>query len=264
MAMNKDCATRWGLALSGGGARGIIHLGVLKAMDEAGMAPVCIAGTSMGAIIGGLYAAGVSPDRMLGMLTKKSWYNMFGFKASFSGLLQQKYLQSVLDNNVPERFESLQIPLFVGVTNLTTKDYEVFREGPLHKPLLAAASMPVLFAPVEMNGMKYVDGGVIDNLPSSACFGHCDKILGVDVNNMCATGSLDNMKSVAVEIFHIVIHNNSKAGLQTCDEVIRPELGSQYEMFDFSKTKELYEIGYMEGHNWVQKQLNKSKAVSPD
>ena len=108
--MKSGKVTKWGLALSGGGARGIIHVGVLQALDEAGIRPACIAGTSMGAIIGGLYAGGVKPKAMLEMLSKKSWYRMFGLKASFSGLLRMTYLQTVLEELLTDDFKELEMP----------------------------------------------------------------------------------------------------------------------------------------------------------
>jgi NTE family protein len=249
--MRSTHTTRWGIALSGGGARGIIHIGVLKALDEAGIKPVCIAGTSIGAIVGGLYAGGVAPSAMLDMLSKKTWFNMFRLKPSFHGFLHMKYLEKVLAENLPGDFKDLKIPFFAGATNLSTQQYEVFSKGPLHKAILASASIPILFGPVRIGDNKYVDGGVIDNIPSRALQGHCDKILGVDVNHIVSSSPLDNIKEIAVEIFHIVVSNNSRVGLEQCDAVIQPDLGKEFDMLDFSKTQPLYEIGLAEGRKWV-------------
>lgn len=250
MKDNQD--VRWGIALSGGGARGIIHLGVLQALDEAGIKLACIAGTSIGAVIGGLYAGGVTPEAMLSMLSKKNWYNMFRLKPSISGFLHMKYLEKVLKEHLSDDFGDLNIPFFAGATNLTEQRYEVFSAGPLHKAIMASASIPILFGPVIINGSKYVDGGVINNIPSEACFGHCDKILGVDVNHIVSSSPLDNIKEIAVEIFHIVVSNNSKTGLEQCDALIQPDLGKEFDMLDFSKTKPLYEIGLKEGRKWIE------------
>ncbi len=260
--MKSGKVTKWGLALSGGGARGIIHVGVLQALDEAGIRPACIAGTSMGAIVGGLYAGGVKPKAMLEMLSKKSWYRMFGLKASFSGLLRLTYLQTVLEELLTDDFKELEMPFFVGTTNLTKRTYEVFASGSLHQAIMASASIPVIFAPVVIGESKYVDGGVINNVPSAACKGLCDKILGVDVNNVSSGGHVENMKSIAVEIFNIVVCNNSKEGLQGCDAIIRPDLGHRFDMLDFSKNIELYQIGYDSCKNWIESLRNQAVSLT--
>lgn len=240
------------MVLSGGGARGIIHIGVLEALREAGMKPACIAGTSMGAIVGAFFAAGVEPKEMLRLLKKKNWLSMFRIKASFAGLLEMAYLQDILRQHVPDDFAELKVPLFVGATNLTTQDYQIFSEGRLHKAVVASASIPILFHPVQIGEHRFVDGGVINNMPSFACKGHCDRILGVDVNHVVFSRQPDNVKSIATEVFHMVVHANSREGLAACDALIRPFLGDAFDMLDFSKTDALYEVGYREGTKWLE------------
>ncbi len=260
--MKSGEVTKWGLALSGGGARGIIHVGVLQALEEAGLRPACIAGTSMGAIVGGLYAGGVKPKTMLDMLSKKSWYSMFGLKASFSGLLKMTYLQTVLEDLLTDDFKELEMPFFVGTTNLTKRTYEVFSSGSLHQAIMASASIPVIFAPIAIGESKYVDGGVFNNMPSAACKDLCDKILGVDVNNVGSGGHVDNMKSIAMEIFNIMVYNSSKEGLQGCDAIIRPDLGHRFDMLDFSKNIELYQIGYDSCKTWIETLHNQEVSLT--
>lgn len=248
-----------GLALGGGGARGIIHVGVLKALEEAGIRPVCIAGTSIGAIVGGFYASGMSADDLLMHFRNQSWIKMFRLKASFSSFLEMKYLNSLLDEKLSHKFEDLQIPFYVGVTNLSTRRSEVFHSGDLHTAITASASIPILFPPVEINGVKYVDGGVTNNIPSAALVGHCDKILAIDVNNIPPAGKLDNVKDIALEIFHTAIDNNSREGRKLADAVIRPELGREFDMLDFSKAELLFGVGYRAACDWLAL-INSSEA----
>ncbi len=245
--------TKWGLSLSGGGARGIIHVGVLKAFDDAGLKPVCISGSSMGAIIGALYAAGISPDKMMELISDKSFLKMFSFRASFSGFLDMSFLKKVIQENLPETFEDLHLPLYVAATNLDKHEPVIFDKGPLHQAVLASASIPVLFAPVEIDGDKYVDGGVLENLPVSACKGHCDKVLGVEVNFGKFTPDLNNMKNVAIEIFHIMVNQTSQRGVDASDSLIRPKLNASFQLLDFSKGQELFDIGFREGNAWLKK-----------
>jgi NTE family protein len=242
---------RWGLALSGGGARGVIHVGVLKALDEAGIKPACIAGTSIGAIVGAFYASGMSPDELLRHFRKQSWIKMFGLKASLKAFLEMKYLNSLLDKELPSSFEALNIPFFVGVTNLQTRSHEVLSSGDLHLAITASASIPILFAPVEINGSKYVDGGVTDNIPTIAIKAHCDKVLAVDVNNIPPADKLDNVKDIGIEIFHITIKNNSSVGRESADAMISPDIGHGFDLLDFSKAEALFAIGYKAGKAWT-------------
>lgn len=237
----------WGLALSGGGARGVIHVGVLKALDEAGIKPVCIAGTSIGAIVGGFYAAGVTPEELLVYFRKQSWIRTFGIKPGLSAFLEMKSLKSMLEKRLPKDFAELDIPFCCVATNIRTRSSEVLSSGNLHAAITASASIPLLFAPVEIDGVKYLDGGVTDNIPSAALKGKCDKILAVDVNHTAVPGSADNIKDIAIEVFLTVLKNNSKEGRELADHVISPEMGNEFDLLDFSKAEELYKRGYEEG-----------------
>lgn len=250
---------RWGLALSGGGARGIIHVGVLKALDEVGIAPACIAGTSMGAIVGGFYAGGLTPDEMLRHFRKQNWIKMFGLRASLSAFLEMKYLRSMLEERLPHSFEALAIPFFCGVTNLDTRSFEALSSGDLHLAITASASIPILFPPVTIDGHKYVDGGVTNNIPSCAIKDSCDKVLAVDVNRMAPARKIDNIKDISIEVFHTTIYNNSREGLELADEVIAPEMGNRFDLLDFAKADQLFELGYAEGMKWIEKVAEKEK-----
>ena len=250
ISMNKS--VNWGLALSGGGARGIIHIGVLQAFEEMGFKPVCVAGTSMGAIVGALYASGMKPARMMELISDRGFLRMFSLKASFSGLLEMSYLKKVLQEHLPETFEELDMPFSAAATNLSRHELVVFNSGTLHQAVIASASIPVLFAPVLIGDEAYIDGGVIDNLPASACKEHCDKILGVEVNFGNFTPDLKNMKNVAIEVFYIMLNNNSLHGIHDCDSLIRPELNSEFQLLDFTKSEKLFEIGRHEGMKWLK------------
>lgn len=246
-------STKWGLSLSGGGARGIIHVGVLKAFDDAGFKPVCISGTSMGAVIGALYAAGVSPEKMMELISDKSFLKMFSFRASLSGFLDMSFLKRVIQENLPKTFEELKLPFFVAATNLDKHESVIFHKGLLYQAVLASASIPVLFPPVEIGGDKFVDGGVLENLPVSACKSHCDKVLGVEVNYGKFTSDLKNMKNVAIEVFHLIVSQTSQKGVDASDSLIRPELNPSFQLLDFSKGQELFDIGFREGNKWLKK-----------
>lgn len=240
-----------GIALSGGGARGIFHVGVLQALEEHGIRPACVSGTSIGAVVGALYAGGMKPEKMLELLSGKGFLNLFRIKPSLSGFLEMKYLKQVLQENLPERFEDLEIPLFICTTNLSKGKVKIFESGELRKCVLASASIPVVFEPVVIDGDKYVDGGVLNNLPASACADHCDYMLGVEVNRGKFTTNLKTMKNVALEVFHLVVNQNSFEGMKLCDGIIRPEMEPSFDILDFSKADKLYDLGYENGLHWV-------------
>ena len=247
-----DKQVNWGIALGGGGARGIIHIGVLQAFEEKGFKPVCVSGTSIGAIVGALYASGMKPEKMMELISDRGFLRMFSLKASFSAFLEMSYLKKVLQKHLPETFEELSMPFFAAATNLSRHEIVIFNSGSLHRAVIASASIPVLFAPVVINVDKYVDGGVIDNLPAAACKAHCDKVLGVEVNFGNFTPDLKNMKNVAIEVFYIMLNNNSRTGMEECDSLIRPELNSEFQLLDFTKGEKLFEIGRNEGLKWLK------------
>jgi len=253
MTKKNKTELKWGLVLSGGGARGLAQVGVLQAIDECGLKPSCISGASIGAVVGSLYAAGMKPMAMLDLLSGKGFLNLFRLKPSLSGLLGMKYLQEVLDKNLPATFEELPIPLHVFATNLSKGDCVDFHKGELRRPIMASASIPILFEPVEINGEKYVDGGVVNNLPASACVSSCSYVLGVEVNKGKFTQNLNTMKNVALEVFHLVVNRSSEEGMKMCDHVLRPEMEPSFDLLDFSKAKSLFDLGYKEGLIWAEK-----------
>lgn len=229
----------------------MIHVGVLKALDEAGIKPVHIAGTSIGAIVGGFYAAGITPQELLKYFKKQSWIRTFGLKPGLSAFLEMKSLKSMLEKRLPTEFDRLDIPFCCTATNIATGTREVLNSGNLHAAITASASIPLLFAPVEINGVKYIDGGVTDNIPSAALVGKCENILAVDVNYTAEPGSANNIKEIAVEVFLTVLKNNSKEGRELADQVISPEMGHDFDLLDFSKADELFDKGYREGKKWT-------------
>jgi len=247
---NKD--PKLGLALSGGGARGIFHVGVLQAFEEHDIRPSCVSGTSIGAVVGALYAAGIKPSKMLELLSGKGFLNLFRFKPSLSGFLEMKYLKNVLKEHLPEDFDQLECKLYVCATNLTKGRVRIFDSGDLRKAVLASASIPVVFEPVVIEGDKYVDGGVLNNLPASACVNQCDYLLGIEVNSGKFTTNLKTIKNVALEVFHLVVNRNSFEGMKLCDGLIRPEMEASFDMLDFSKASKLYDLGYENGIHWAR------------
>ena len=138
-----------GLVLSGGGARGFAHIGVLQALNEAGIFPDVISGTSAGALVGVLYADGYSPLDILKMMNSTSRLHYIRPTVPREGLLQISGIERILKENLrAKKFEDLRIPLFVTATDLNNGKIRYFSSGELLNPVIASASIPVLFKPV--------------------------------------------------------------------------------------------------------------------
>jgi NTE family protein len=156
-----------GLVLSGGAARGFAHIGVLKVVEQLGLRVSCIAGTSMGAIIGALHASGFTASEIDELASSLGWRDLIDFSLQ-TGVLKGDRLHKTLARHLPATFDDLQIPLAVTTTNVETGEEVVLMSGPLPEAVRASSSFPGAFEPVEMNGLTLADGGITNNLPVSA------------------------------------------------------------------------------------------------
>lgn len=162
------------LALSGGGAAGLGHIPVLCALDEAGKTPDALAGASIGALIGALYASGMTGvqirDHVVALhdhpskLAAKLWSGL-SLRSTVLPLDPAKVLDLILPDTLPERFEDLDIPLTVLATDYHARAPIAFGRGNLRNALAASIAIPGVFRPVNLDGRVYVDGGVTNNLP---------------------------------------------------------------------------------------------------
>jgi NTE family protein len=234
-----------GLVLSGGGARGFAHLGVIKALNEAGIYPEVISGTSAGAIVGVLYADGYSPDDIMKMLNASTPFHYMRFTMPRMGLLQISGIVRILKENLRAKtFEELKLPMFVSATNLNTGQIEYFSSGELLQPVIASASIPVLFKPVVINDHFYVDGGVLDNLPVKPVEDICDFVIGSFVN---PTGFEENITSLLHVAERTFLLNVSKEVLEKSkcfDLFVDPPELRNYKILDPEKAEEVFMIGY--------------------
>jgi len=233
-----------GLVLSGGGARGISHLGALQAIDEMGIYPKFLSGTSAGAIVGALYAAGHRPMEILNFITKTNILRYFKPAGNLTGLLRIEKTEEAFRLFLAEdNFESLKIPLFVNATDIERGEIVYFSTGELIKPLQAASCIPFLFAPVEIGGRFYIDGGILNNLPAEPLVGRCDYIIGIH-SNAVSELKVNNMKQVIERTFHLIINANIESRKSLCHLFIEPPEMASYKVFDVAKAKEIFDIGY--------------------
>lgn len=156
-----------GLALGGGGARCFAHLGVLRALEEHHIHAVAIAACSTGAVLGALYAAGHTPDRVRQLGNEVSEWKLANFKPG-SGLLNQQGLEELLQAHLPRTFEELTIPLTALTVDIEKGELVALRTGPLLPALIASSAVPGMFNPVTLHGRKLVDSSVLDDVPVDA------------------------------------------------------------------------------------------------
>jgi NTE family protein len=244
---------RIGLALSGGAARGVAHLGVVKALYEKDIRPDCIAGTSIGAIFGALLADGHDPEKLLKIFLGKRMVSYMGITFGKIGLLKMSGLRSDLDKHLKAKtFEELKVPLFITGTNLNSGKVEYFSQGDLVDKVIASASIPGLFAPVRINDALYADGGILDNLPVSPLKAKCRKIIGVHVNYTGPVDEIGNAMSIVERAFHLSIGARISEIAKNCDMFIEPEELQNYRLMDMSVAQEMFDIGYKKAKKMLE------------
>ena len=235
-----------GLCLSGGGARGLAHLGVLQALDELGVEPKMITGTSAGAIAGSLYALGIPPKKKKKKVRTKSMFDVFKLAIGKSGFSEMTYLRKIFEDTChDDDFSELKIPFVACVSELRSGRAEMISEGSVIDAVVASASIPILFEPVEKDDKLYVDGGVLNNMPIEPLEEKGLKIIGVNINVHGESGNMPNkMKNVAERIFELSLWYPTKKRFEKCDVQIDVTGAFSYGLFDFNKGEELFEIGY--------------------
>lgn len=256
---------RVGLVLGGGGARGAAHVGVLQVLEELHVPVEFVVGTSMGAIVGGLYAAGVSPDSMEGWLRRADWDDLFRDAPRYSelsfrrkedarafpmplvvgvgadglqlpsGLIAGQKLNLALRSLTfgavrVSDFDSLAVPFRAVATDLETGALTVFSQGDLVDAMRASMSVPGVFTPYPVDGRLYVDGGLVQNLPVDvACGLGADVVIAVDVGSRLADPSeLHSVLDITSQVTRIVTRSGSDreiAGLGPSDILVQPDLG---------------------------------------
>jgi NTE family protein len=234
-----------GITFSGGGARGIAHLGVLQALNELGIFPDKIAGVSAGAIAGAMYAHGYAPKEILEIVSQfkiSSFFNLSRFNRP--GILNIEKFEPHLFKHLPHnRFEDLKIPLVVSATDVNLGEAVYFSEGELIKPLLASSCIPVLFSPIEFQGRWLVDGGIINGMIVEP-LQDCEVIIGVHSNPFDKGYAIKSTHTLMVRCLTLSIHSNARSNFKNCDVVIEPLSLTKISALRLDKAKEIYQLGY--------------------
>lgn len=289
-----------GVVLSGGGAKGFAHIGALRVIEEAGIPIDYIAGTSMGSIVGGLYAVGYDPDMMQKLCTEQNWdliikdqvprkfmplekrLNERHYLVSFpmkKGKLKinRSMVDGVYVNMLLTRltmpaykdrdFDSLPVPFLCIGTDMLSADPIEFRKGSLAQSIRSSMSIPFLFEPVEYDGYLLCDGGLTNNFPVQNVRAQgCDIIIGVDLEIIKSDPEvLDNSLKVLERLIAVVSQDKSNVAREQCDILIRPDIGKANIMSfnDFSPIIDCGEKGARDMFPQLKRLADSLQAIEP-
>lgn len=257
---------RVGLALGGGAARGIAHVGVIEVLEENSIPIDCIAGTSAGSIVGGMYAAGLTTADMREIVHGLSWMEVASLSLPKLGLLNFDRVIPWIEECLGNRsvtFDELQMPFAAVAADITSGELVAINEGRLAEALRASSSVPGIFTPMRFRGRLLVDGGVLNNLPVSVArrLG-ADYVIAVDLLPPGVIGGKKpaNVMDLTVMALYMLMRATHNEG-PTADQVIMPEIG-HIALNDLSRADELLAAGRAAAEEVVgnlRKELNLSE-----
>ncbi len=245
-----------GLVLSGGGFRGIAHIGAIKALEESGVCATHIAGTSAGAVVGALYAKGGGWKEMLDFFKTTQIFSFKNYSRNKPGFLDTDKFYDHFKSYFPnDSFEGLQKPLYVSATNILDGTLKVFKRGELIRPILASAAFPGLFAPIKIENGYYSDGGILNNFPVDLIHDHCDQLVGIYVNpfEKVVIKDLKHSYSIMERAYKIRMAKDSLEKLKDCDLIIYPKALTKYKTFYKKDIDSIFNLGYKVANEALKK-----------
>lgn len=249
MSPHSDGHPRLGLALSGGTAKVIAHIGVIRALEEAGMVPDVLVGTSGGSLVAVVYASGKSVDDMVTMAEGINWRKLARVRIPRLGLFSNQGVAELVRDTVGDlHFEDLRIPTHVVTTDLLSGEKVVFSSGPVAPVVQASSSIPQIFSPVEIDGGLYADGGFVEYLPVETLLEHaCEWNVGVHLGAYADFSHPPrHLLSMIMRTIGIVAVRNARISAQLADVVIAPDMRG-FGSFDLGRAEDLIEAGYEAG-----------------
>jgi NTE family protein len=241
---------RLGVALSGGIAKVVAHIGILRAFEEASIRVDAIAASSGGALIGAFYAAGTPIAEMERIAHEISWRKLTRVGIPRLGLLSNDKMERFLIERLGNiRFEDLRIPLAVVAADLSTGRKAVFTRGLVAPAVRGSCSIPQLFPPVPIDGHLIADGGLVEYLPVQTLSElGCDVRVGVNLGGVRNWHLKDpkNLLEVALRVIGFVSQQNARESETLADHVVRPDL-ADFGPYDLDRAGELIRVGYEYG-----------------
>jgi NTE family protein len=218
---------RLGLALGGGGARGLAHIGVLKVIEEEGLKADLVAGTSVGSLIGALYCCGFTWKQLHELARSTDWSDLVAFTVPRLGLVDARKLERLVGRLAGGRtLQELPIPFRAVAVDITAGEEVVLAEGSVAKAVRASSSIPGIFEPVRWEGRLLVDGGLLDNVPSAVVRDMgADVVLAVNLSGERAKSRPpENILDVMLYSLQVIIHGQGLTGSAAADVAVVPDL----------------------------------------
>ena len=245
MTINNKKRPLVGLALGGGMARGCAHIGVLRELEKHDIPIDLIAGTSVGSLIGGAYAAGLSPDQIEKMALTISWNDLGRVTISKLGFYNSERTEEYVRKHFPvTEFEKARLPFGAVATDIQTGKMVIFTEGSLPLAIRASCAMPIFYTPVVVNGRMMVDGGLVGHIPASvARLMGADLVIAIDVNSQhLPIPPPTHLFTVMSQALSVMGRTAVQYLYADADIVIRPQI-DQVRPDDLSKAAEMIAAG---------------------
>lgn len=237
-----------GLALSGGGVRGVSHLGVMQALTDQGIEFSHISGTSAGAIAASFFAAGYAPKEVLQIIKETKLLKLLRPSIGSAGLISILRARFLFAKYIPHNsFQKLKIHVTISSVDLGEGKLVYFTDGELDMAILASCCLPGIFKPIIINEHMYVDGGILNNFPVEPLIGNCDLIIGSSCNHLPVVTEIKSFGSLVDRAAMIAINSSLNMHKILCDVVIEPHGLGGYGIFETDAADEIYKIGYEEG-----------------
>ncbi|MGB5323728.1 patatin-like phospholipase family protein [Lutimonas sp.] len=236
-----------GLVLSGGGVRGVAHIGAIKALLEYGIEPDIVSGSSAGSVVGALYCNGYSPEQMMEFFKQTPLFHINKFAFSKPGFIDtDKFYNDFKKFFSHDDFSRLKKKLFVTTVDMCEGELKVFESGQLIRPLLASSAFPGLFSPVAIDHILYADGGILDNFPIAPLLDRCDVVIGVYASPLSRieANGLKYSVNVLERAIRINYSKRSHAKFKHCQLLINPLELVKFGLLDVGKLEEIFQIGY--------------------
>lgn len=234
-----------GLALSGGGARGFAHAGALLAFARLGVSPDIVAGVSAGSVVAVMYAAGIPPKEILRMFQDIKFTDLTELQMPRDGLFKLDRFKNFLRRHIPyNNIEDLPIPTVIGVTDFDNGEPVAFESGDIVETVAASCSIPIVFPPARIKGRRYVDGGVLHNLPAWTIRDRCRYLIGVNCSPLGQSHHRNNMLNIALRSYDLVARTNVVQDIALCDLTIQTNELAGYKVFNLNEINRVFRVGY--------------------
>lgn len=244
-----------GLALSGGGSKGIAHAGALQFLTEQGLKPSCIAGSSAGAIVGAMYSFGKEPQEILEFFKSIYFFHWKHFTFKKAGIVDSDSFKEYFTEIFGEvKLNELKIPTYITATDMIKGKLKIFNpETKVVDAVLASTAVPGMISPYIINGKLYSDGGILNHFPVDVLQGKCESIIGVYVSPLqnIEAKNLNSIKAVTYRALELLTANSNLQKFNHCDWIIEPKKLADFSTFETNKSKMdlIFEIGYNEAKN---------------